>query len=170
MEQRLSLVTLGVTDVARSTAFYTTLGWQPSSTSNEEVTFFPTAADIGTTTFEVVVTDDGSAAVAGAEHPGHDTAPAAPAAVHLDPDATVTDPVDPSLPPLTTLAGTTHRLTLTATEEELEVAPGVTQVRWTFDGQVPGPTLRGRCLHRSGNTRLTCSGVSGSTTASGTWR
>ncbi len=64
--------------------------------------------------------------------------------VQLHPDATVTDPVDAALPPLRTPAGTTHRVTLTATEEELEVAPGVTQVRWTFGGRVPGPTLRGR--------------------------
>ncbi|GGK72382.1 multicopper oxidase domain-containing protein [Ornithinimicrobium pekingense] len=96
---------------------------------------------------DVVVTGDGGAPVAATDHTGHGDAAVGvggPAAVRLDPAATVTDPVDPVLPPLTTPAGTTHRLTLTATEEELEVAPGVTQVRWTFDGQVPGPTLRGR--------------------------
>ena len=37
-----------------------------------------------------------------------------------------------------------HELTLTAQELELEVAPGITQTRWTFNGQVPGPTIRGR--------------------------
>ncbi len=37
-----------------------------------------------------------------------------------------------------------HRLTLTVTEVELEVAPGVWQRRWTFGGRVPGPTLHGR--------------------------
>src|SRR3546814_10078849 len=26
----------------------------------------------------------------------------------------------------------------------MEIAPGVTQQVWTFDGQVPGPTLRGK--------------------------
>ena len=57
-------------------------------------------------------------------------------------DATVTDVVDPVLPPLTTER--VHRLTLTAQEVPLEVAPGVWQKRWTFDGQVPGPTLHGR--------------------------
>jgi nitrite reductase (NO-forming) len=36
-----------------------------------------------------------------------------------------------------------HELELTATEIELPVAPGVTQVMWTFNDQVPGPTLRG---------------------------
>lgn len=40
MDQRLSLITLGVSDVARSTAFYTRLGWKPSGASNEQVTFF----------------------------------------------------------------------------------------------------------------------------------
>ena len=40
---RVSLVTLGVVDLRRSTAFYEALGWRPSSLSNEEVSFFPTA-------------------------------------------------------------------------------------------------------------------------------
>lgn len=39
--------------------------------------------------------------------------------------------------------GTLHRLTMRAEEVELEVAPGVTQMRWTFNGTAPGPTLRG---------------------------
>ena len=38
----------------------------------------------------------------------------------------------------------THAVTLTIEEVELEVAPGVRQKRWTFDGAVPGPTLHGR--------------------------
>jgi uncharacterized glyoxalase superfamily protein PhnB len=37
--QRLSLVTLGVADVARATRFYESLGWQRSSASQESVTF-----------------------------------------------------------------------------------------------------------------------------------
>lgn len=39
---------------------------------------------------------------------------------------------------------TVHRRTLTVTEVEREVAAGVTQTLWTFDGQAPGPTLRGK--------------------------
>jgi nitrite reductase (NO-forming) len=35
-------------------------------------------------------------------------------------------------------------VTLTLEEAELEVAPGVRQKRWTFDGTTPGPTLHGR--------------------------
>jgi uncharacterized glyoxalase superfamily protein PhnB len=40
---RISLVTLGVRDVARATAFYEQLGWQLSSASNPSVSFFHTA-------------------------------------------------------------------------------------------------------------------------------
>lgn len=39
MEQRLSLVTLGVEDVERARRFYEALGWR-AGFSNEEVTFF----------------------------------------------------------------------------------------------------------------------------------
>lgn len=38
--QRLSMITLGVDDVARSTAFYESLGWRRSSASQSTVTFF----------------------------------------------------------------------------------------------------------------------------------
>ena len=37
---RLSIVTLAVTDVARSTAFYEALGWVPAAASQESITFF----------------------------------------------------------------------------------------------------------------------------------
>lgn len=40
MEPRLSFVTLGVADIARSRAFYEKLGFRASSASNENVTFF----------------------------------------------------------------------------------------------------------------------------------
>ncbi|MCA5894243.1 multicopper oxidase domain-containing protein [Isoptericola sp. NEAU-Y5] len=39
---------------------------------------------------------------------------------------------------------TVHRRTLEVVEQEVEVAPGVTQTLWTFDGAAPGPTLHGR--------------------------
>ena len=51
--------------------------------------------------------------------------------------------MDAALAPVTTPPGTVHRLTLEATEEEIEIAPGLTQLMWTFNGRVPGPTLRG---------------------------
>ena len=40
MEQRLSLVTLGVRDLAASRAFYQRLGWKESPAGNAEVAFF----------------------------------------------------------------------------------------------------------------------------------
>ncbi len=40
MEQRVSLVTLGVSDLARSRAFYEELGWVPSSQTTDDVVFF----------------------------------------------------------------------------------------------------------------------------------
>jgi len=41
-------------------------------------------------------------------------------------------------------AASVHRVTLRVEELETEVAPGVTQTRWTFGGTAPGPVLRGR--------------------------
>ena len=38
--QRLTMVTLGVHDLARSTAFYESLGWARSSVSQDTITFF----------------------------------------------------------------------------------------------------------------------------------
>jgi len=41
MEQRISVITLGVADLERSRQFYEHgLGWQASSRSNEQITFF----------------------------------------------------------------------------------------------------------------------------------
>jgi catechol 2,3-dioxygenase-like lactoylglutathione lyase family enzyme len=42
MEQRLSLVTLGVGDLERARAFYQALGWEPHPSSPDEVVFFQT--------------------------------------------------------------------------------------------------------------------------------
>lgn len=39
IDRRISLITLGVSDVQRSTAFYERLGWTRSSASQEAVTF-----------------------------------------------------------------------------------------------------------------------------------
>lgn len=49
---------------------------------------------------------------------------------------------DATLPPLT--AAKVHHVTLTVRDEKLQVAPGIWQTRWTYNGQVPGPTLHGR--------------------------
>ena len=48
---------------------------------------------------------------------------------------------DPVLKPAP--GATVHNITLEAKDVEMEVAPGVKQLMWTFNGTVPGPTLRG---------------------------
>jgi uncharacterized protein len=40
VEQRISLVTLGVADVARARAFYEALGWQTNAAPDDDVVFF----------------------------------------------------------------------------------------------------------------------------------
>ena len=89
---------------------------------------------------EINVTGDGSEAATG----GDDGEAAASAAAVIDFEAEPGadwQPYDPALEPAP--GGTEHRVTIHATETEIEVAPGVTQTMWTFDGKVPGTTLRG---------------------------
>lgn len=43
MDQRVSLITLGVDDLARATAFYEALGWRRAGESQAEITFFQLA-------------------------------------------------------------------------------------------------------------------------------
>lgn len=80
-------------------------------------------------------------------------APAAPATDSAAPAAAASiDPAakpgpdwhafDPTVKPAP--GGTAHDVKLSASETVLEVAPGVTQQLWTFNGQYPGPTLRGK--------------------------
>jgi uncharacterized protein len=40
MEQRISLVTLGVTDLARARAFYEALGWKGAQQPDDEIAFY----------------------------------------------------------------------------------------------------------------------------------
>ncbi len=49
---------------------------------------------------------------------------------------------DPELAPAS--SATTHDYTFEVTEEPIEVAPGVRQTRWTYNGDSTGPTLRGK--------------------------
>ncbi|ABK52276.1 multicopper oxidase, type 3 [Acidothermus cellulolyticus 11B] len=51
-------------------------------------------------------------------------------------------PIDAALPAAP--SGTVHKVTWHIRDVVTTVAPGVTQTLWTFDGRVPGPTLRGR--------------------------
>lgn len=63
-------------------------------------------------------------------------------AVQIDPDAELSHVVDPVAPVL--VDQEVHRHTITVTEVPLEVAPGIWQTRWTFNGESVGPTLRGK--------------------------
>jgi nitrite reductase (NO-forming) len=83
-------------------------------------------------------------APAAAPATGEDATPASDAAT-IDASATPGpdwQPRDATLQPAP--GGTTHDVEWSMSETVLEVAPGVTQQLWTFDGQYPGPTLRGR--------------------------
>ncbi|MCW5951537.1 MAG: multicopper oxidase domain-containing protein [Propionibacteriaceae bacterium] len=85
--------------------------------------------------FEVIV-DDAPAAEPSSQptgHEGHEPSGETPA---------LSSVIDPVLPPLTDEK--VHELTLTVQEVPLEVAPGVWQRRWTFNGTAPGPVLHGR--------------------------
>ena len=46
MEQRVSLITLGVDDLEKSSAFYRKLGWKAAACSNEQITFFQLHAQV----------------------------------------------------------------------------------------------------------------------------
>jgi len=46
MEQRVSLVTLGVSDLARARVFYEALGWTTGAGPNEDVVFFQAAGTV----------------------------------------------------------------------------------------------------------------------------
>lgn len=76
-------------------------------------------------------TVDVAGAAAPHEHASHDAGPG--------PGFTPYDAALPPLPP-----GRVHRRTFRVTEQRMEVAPGVTQEVWTFNGSAPGPVLHGR--------------------------
>ncbi|PWU50001.1 nitrite reductase [Micromonospora globispora] len=80
-----------------------------------------------------------------AGHDDHAADPAPGTAARIDPMAdpgpafTARDATAPTIPP-----GRVHKVELRAREVVREVAPGVRQKMWTFNGTVPGPVLRGR--------------------------
>ena len=86
---------------------------------------------------EPVLSDDAHAA-----HTGTDTSTDGSAT--LDPTAAPGpdwQPYDPTLAPLP--GGTEHAVRMVVTDTVTEVAPGVRQTLWTFNGTAPGPTLHG---------------------------
>jgi nitrite reductase (NO-forming) len=94
--------------------------------------------------FEVIVDNAPAAAATGSSVPTHDMGQMEhnPSASSPVTPPTAPDVVDPVLPPLT--SEREHHLTLTVQETPLEVAPGVWQRRWTYNGRPVGPTLHGR--------------------------
>ena len=80
------------------------------------------------------------------EHPGATAARESPSAADDLDFMAEADPGfvahDAALPPLGN--GRVHRRTFTVQEVDREVAPGVTQRLWTFNGNAPGPVLHGR--------------------------
>lgn len=78
---------------------------------------------------------------------GGGTATTAPADTSAKIDGTAMPPEgwegrDPVLP--AKASGMMHDIAFDATEKIIEVAPGVTQLMWTFNDQVPGPILHGK--------------------------
>ncbi|MDZ7823745.1 MAG: VOC family protein [Ahrensia sp.] len=64
LEPRLTMITLGVADVAKSTAFYERLGFKKSSASNDNVTFFITQGTVLSLFGKAALADDAGVAVA----------------------------------------------------------------------------------------------------------
>lgn len=91
--------------------------------------------------FMVNVGEGDAAAAGGAGASGDEPIREVPTAADLTaPD----DDFEAFDPKLASANGTVHEETWTMTEEIREVAPGVKQMQWMFNGQAPGPTLRGK--------------------------
>lgn len=109
---------------------------------------------------EIRVTGESTSEAPGSASDGHSThdhggglefAPDGRAGSPVDLDLSRTlpagaDPWDAALAPAAgdPAESTVHRVRLTVTESVREVAPGVTQRLWSYNGQVPGPVMRGR--------------------------
>jgi len=82
----------------------------------------------------------GSAVDAGAEaagpSPGFDFADQ-PSDAFKARDASAPKPTERTAPEV-------HKVTFDIVEKRIEIAPGVSQLMWTYNGEVPGPTLRGK--------------------------
>jgi nitrite reductase (NO-forming) len=97
----------------------------------------------------LTITATGAAAAAAGDNAGHttdhaaaDNAPTAPPVDAMATPAAGFTARNAAAPAIT--AARVHRLDLHVQEVQREVAPGVRQQLWTFNGTVPGPVLRGR--------------------------
>src|SRR5690242_16249826 len=50
----------------------------------------------------------------------------------------------PAPEPTTQASPVVHKVTFDIVEKRIAIAPGVSQLMWTYNGEVPGPTLRGK--------------------------
>lgn len=87
-------------------------------------------------------TDAGHGQHGASQHGAGQDGSAADVPVSADPNTPLTRHVDPVLAPLGDER--VHRTTIAVEEVTLEVAPGVWQQRWTYNGGPVGPTLHGR--------------------------
>jgi nitrite reductase (NO-forming) len=118
---------------------------QSSVVTTVAVTLSISALLVGIMVFAAIVSDD---------DPESGTAQSATAAASSEPADTASridfaatwpeafEAREPALPPAPGQA--VHEVEFTATEVELEIAPGVKQLMWTFNDQVPGPMLHGK--------------------------
>jgi nitrite reductase (NO-forming) len=84
--------------------------------------------------------DDAATATAtAATGTGTGTAPTVDPMADPGPGFQAHDATAPAVP-----AGQLHKITMHVREVQLDVAPGVRQTMWTYNGTVPGPALRGR--------------------------
>jgi uncharacterized protein len=70
MEQRVSIVTLGVADLARSREFYERLGWRCSSASSGEIVFFQAGSMVLALYPRAALAKDANVALEGYAFPG----------------------------------------------------------------------------------------------------
>lgn len=100
------------------------------------------ATDSGGLSAQNTDDDASEATMNGMEHGSHST----DAGVSVDPEASLESVVDPVLSPVESGdgEGADHQLRLEVTEQPMEVAPGVWQQRWTYNGSTVGPTLHGK--------------------------
>eukprot|EP01037_Dinobryon_pediforme_P036395 gene36395-43322_t len=70
MEPRLTLITLGVRDIAASAAFYQRLGWRRSSAGNEDVAFFQLGPLVLSLFGQDALSDDAHLPAGSAPRPG----------------------------------------------------------------------------------------------------
>ncbi|MEO9224645.1 MAG: multicopper oxidase domain-containing protein [Acidimicrobiales bacterium] len=117
-----------------------TLDFGPITSDGTAICTVPGHAAAGMK-MKVTVTSGASAASGGETMNGSPDTGATPKVDPAAKPAAGWQPRDPNAPADT--PDTVHNVTWHMVDKVMEVAPGVTQLMWTFAGTVPGPTLRG---------------------------